>query len=390
MKQTLVLFAFISLLLSSCVKEPEREGSPLAEIITVNQSINTNTTWETNKIYHVTTDINILNSAILTIEPGCIIKFEPATSLIVYQNTNGAIHAIGNKQNKIIFTSSQSRTMPGEWGGIKIFNSIEESIFEHCIIEHAGSSDYSYKNQNSLLFDGAYLSMNNCTIRYSNGNAIRMGSLSKFKSFSNNVILEEINTPLNINANAVSSIGKGNMFDNESQIIVYGDLYEIGDHQWVNTQAAYLVDQYFTVASLTGGPCNLILDAGIQMLCSENINIGNSSSSASLVANGTAQNPIIFRGSGYPVDQSVPGNWNGIIFNNINSNGSLLNHCIITNGGDYWSNISITDMAVVPITISNSVIKNSYSYGIYKTSFAAEPILINNTFENNRNGDKNW
>ena len=47
-------------------------------------------------------------------------------------------------------------------------------------------------------------------------------------------------------------------------------------------------------------------------------------------------------------------------------------------------------MPIGTVTISNSTIKDSYKYGIYKVPNATAPNLNNNTFENNPDGDKNW
>lgn len=391
MKQTLVLFAILSIFLSSCVKEEPPVGPFLPRITVIDDyDITSDTVWEGNNVYVVRENIFISNSATLTIEPGAIIKFESRTGMFVSFGGNSSIQAIGTKEKRIIFTSDESRTTSGEWIGIKHLDLNSESVFEYCTIEYAGQYLDSYDKPSSIEFNGSFLTMNNCTIRYSSGNAVKMGSsFCKFKSFKNNLITEEIHSPLSINANSVSSIGTGNLFDDKSQISVIGSLFQNGDHIWQNTEAAYSIDDNFAVFSKTGGSCNLILTPGVQILCSDNFYIGTSSIPANLIANGTPDNPIIFS-SRLDINESRPGDWNGIIFNKTTPNNSLLNHCIITNGGSSWSNISMSDMADNPVTISNCIIKNSNNYGIYKTSFAATPILSNNTFENNASGDKNW
>ena len=45
--------------------------------------------------------------------------------------SRGAIRALGNANNPILFSSAEE-----SWGGIIIFNTNDESIFEHCDFEN--------------------------------------------------------------------------------------------------------------------------------------------------------------------------------------------------------------------------------------------------------------
>lgn len=88
--------------------------------VTVSSDITSNTTWTKNNIYTLTGGfLYVTNNAVLTIEPGTIIKGNAATLVI----TRGAkIMAEGTVNQPIVFTSSQpagSRN-PGDWGGIII------------------------------------------------------------------------------------------------------------------------------------------------------------------------------------------------------------------------------------------------------------------------------
>ena len=88
--------------------------------ITISSDITSNTTWTSNNIYTLSSGfIYVTNNAILTIEPGTIIKGNQGTLVI----TRGAkLIAEGTQTRPIVFTSSQpagSRN-PGDWGGIII------------------------------------------------------------------------------------------------------------------------------------------------------------------------------------------------------------------------------------------------------------------------------
>ena len=104
----------------------------------VSGSITTNTTWAIGgSPYIVTANIVIYAPAILTIEPGVIVKFQPNTSLSAYYNAT--LNATGTSAAPIIFTSikddsvagdsnndgDQTQPTAGDWGtlGIEGWNS---------------------------------------------------------------------------------------------------------------------------------------------------------------------------------------------------------------------------------------------------------------------------
>jgi Secretion system C-terminal sorting domain/PKD domain len=93
----------------------------LAQSVTVNADITTNTTWTNDNIYLLQGGfIYVTNNATLTIEPGTLIKSD-ASALVI---TRGAkIMASGTSSRPIVFTSSQpaGSRAAGDWGGILIF-----------------------------------------------------------------------------------------------------------------------------------------------------------------------------------------------------------------------------------------------------------------------------
>ncbi len=102
--------------------------------ISVAENIDENTTWETGKIYILEGRITVLDGAILTIQPGVIIKGREgsdanATALMIARG--GKLNAVGTSISPIIFTSVADEIVPGEiespnleptvnglWGGV--------------------------------------------------------------------------------------------------------------------------------------------------------------------------------------------------------------------------------------------------------------------------------
>jgi RHS repeat-associated protein len=79
----------------------------------VSGSITTNTTWTlANSPYVVTSSVTVQSPAVLTIEPGVIVKFAAGTSLTA--TTGATLNADGTSTNPIIFTSIKDDAAGGD------------------------------------------------------------------------------------------------------------------------------------------------------------------------------------------------------------------------------------------------------------------------------------
>lgn len=106
--------------------------------------ISSNTNWTLAGSPYIITGNTILDSGfVLTIAPGVEVKFNTSKSLQI----NGALRAIGNSIDKIIFTSNQTTPAPGDWGYILFSDNSKDydytlftgSVMEHCLVEYAGA-----------------------------------------------------------------------------------------------------------------------------------------------------------------------------------------------------------------------------------------------------------
>ena len=107
MKKALLLLAF--LVTALCAVNAQ---------IVVSGDITTNTTWTKNNTYLLSGFVYVTNGAVLTIEPGTVIKGDKNTkgSLII---TRGAkINASGTSSEPIVFTSNEPTPTYGDWGGV--------------------------------------------------------------------------------------------------------------------------------------------------------------------------------------------------------------------------------------------------------------------------------
>jgi PKD repeat protein len=89
-----------------------------SQTVTVSGDITSNTTWTNNNIYVLTGGfIYVTNNAVLTIEPGTLIKGSGSTLVV----TRGSrIEANGTQSQPIVFTSNQpaGSRAAGDWGGV--------------------------------------------------------------------------------------------------------------------------------------------------------------------------------------------------------------------------------------------------------------------------------
>jgi hypothetical protein len=105
-------------------KAKKDDGSCIAATeettLNITSNITTNTTWETGKVYVLTSRITVVSGVTLTIEPGTIIKGQAgtganATALIIARG--GKIMAEGTAAEPIIFTSVADEIQPGQIDG---------------------------------------------------------------------------------------------------------------------------------------------------------------------------------------------------------------------------------------------------------------------------------
>lgn len=136
-------------------------------------------TWHAGDNPHIVTgDISIYRTfeepytPELVIEPGCVVKFNPGTSIIIggfdyffvdeggfwqAYPMEGSINASGTINNPILFTSNQPNPAPGDWGRIYLSHLNAAGVFHYCQLE--------YGTDGLFCDDGASPSIENSTIR---------------------------------------------------------------------------------------------------------------------------------------------------------------------------------------------------------------------------------
>lgn len=327
----------------------------------------------------------------ITIEAGTVIKFESNDFFNVgYFSTGaGSITAIGTASEPIIFTSSKEVKNKGDWAGLLISTN---SVLRHCVIEYAGS-DYTISGHNRALYvTGTNAIVTNSIIQESSGYGIEMNATAA--TMSNNLIKNCDAYGVMINVKDYQLIDNTNTIENTDGFYVHSGS---GFNQSTTLEKRaypYVMHglSFFNNATLTIEP-----GAEIQVRSGGSLTMGydnvSNSYSGNLIANGTAENPIKF--SLYSKDKEAGnGNWGSIVFGELSTT-SVLNHCILTDGGHVvdGNNNTYSDMGMIHCyktngfpTITNCTLTNSDTYGITLEN-GATITSSDNTFSNNASGD---
>lgn len=101
--------------------DPQSVNYP-ATTTTVNADITSNTTWTTGTVVFLQNKVYVTNNAVLTIQPGVIIRGDKATEGTLIITRGAQIQAQGTSSNPIVFTSNfaAGSRAPGDWGGVII------------------------------------------------------------------------------------------------------------------------------------------------------------------------------------------------------------------------------------------------------------------------------
>ncbi|RYE13508.1 MAG: hypothetical protein EOP51_29660, partial [Sphingobacteriales bacterium] len=147
----------IVILVSSCAKKnddgeiivipPPTDTTIVSNIVEVTTDVTAATTWKADKIYLLKGNIFVTNDAVLTIEPGTIIKGDKASKAALIVTRGAKIEAVGTVEKPIVFTSNQGvgAREEGDWGGIILLGKAHNNGGTSVAIE--GISDATDKGK---------------------------------------------------------------------------------------------------------------------------------------------------------------------------------------------------------------------------------------------------
>jgi len=360
--------------------------------------------------------------ATLTIEPGVEIRSGSVGIDWEYDDARGRIIAQGTAERPIVFTALNPSKASYPWCRICISSSepdIPQSIFEHVIVEYGNYGFYisggSVVIKNSTIRlnsdDGMYINI----IRGYDASIVVIDSIisdnadkgidvyidievqrDDLLSVSGTVFLNNGSYPISIPPDMASGLGPGNTFTgNGTDAIEFRGSGISHDVVWPYQPAPYDVNEYVYISGwdISEEPV-LTIDPGVVVRFNGNygepqFGIGDPSNRGRLVAQGTADSPVIFTLNRDITPQYLD-HWEGIVFYNQPSTENVLEYVRVEYGGlplmfNYPGNITVSDSSIMVqnssfnfseyngvsiignslATIFNSTISDNMRYGIY-------------------------
>ena len=350
-------------------------------------SIRTNTTYpdlfenEDYPDYYALNNIQI--TAGITLEPGVVIE-NSADAGLWFSGNNAFLDARGTAAKNIIFRGMDK--VKGSWRAIHIASNNVNNKLDYVQILHAGSSAISNKKTALILQSNTNTraSITNTKISQSAGYALYIdGNSGNITDFANNNFSDNAAAPIRFGAENMYILDKNSVYQNNGiqaiEIAAAGNTpaefknpgtvrdgglrYHIYSSMILNTEVTFE----------SGVTC--LFDKGMRM---------SVTAQGAIIAN-SVTDPISFEGL-----VKAPGAWHGIEIASPSPLNSM-DGVNIRHGGDIGgrgANIYLFGSSPgSQLSITNSTISDSETWGIFQTSGAVNLTESNNTFINNASGD---
>lgn len=329
LKQGKSLFLLLSLSLpfAACKKDPLKKAITLACTYTTDQRL---TDHNPDGIDYIIECPVSVTAGTFTIEPGVSILVKTGSENGLSIQDNARLIAVG-QANKPITFEGESRTP--SWAGLAISSSQQNRV-EYLSIGEAGQGSFPYYfcDPAALLLTGRG-SIKNVTINRSAGRGISIGGGCienvVLDGFMNNSINNCARYPIYLFAHHLNGVDlsnctfSGNASAYNAVAIGSSDLRP-GQHTISRADIPYLA---LFGLEISGSNNSLSIAPGTTIKFANNTSLF-CNNSAALIANGTAQSPIVLEG-----EVSNPGHWDGVFIATTNTSNSL-RYVTVADGGE--------------------------------------------------------
>jgi parallel beta-helix repeat protein len=347
------------------ISEGNYQGNASNYVKVVSGAVNADAEWpDLGLPYRISDDLLVKKSS-LTLRPGTELHFDANTGMEL--SGGSRLIAVGSNDS-IIFKGMVP--VKGYWNGLT-FNGSSGSELMNCLIAHGGADPMSPAN---VTIDKASPSFLNCGIESgSQYGLIVTGTYSpdKFEGVS---ITSNCGPPISTPAVNVHILGRAQCVSNLDNVIEVtgGDI--LASIFWEFRSIPLKIKNSIKVKGAI-----LHLDANLTLMFESNASV-EIREGGGLIADG-ASGLITFTGS-----NRTPGAWGCIDFGDGCLDAScLLNDCLIEYGGGDQNRPANIYCDNASPTISNCVVANSRSYGVY-LSGNSNPQMSDNLFQNNPDG----
>ncbi len=343
------------------------------------------TVWPAGQVQQITGDVHIPLGSTLTIQQGAVIKFNDNSDIDF--NVDGTLLAQGTVGAPIIFTELRDDTggdtngngtangpSRSNWGALVFRAGSTGSVLNNVEVRYGG-----WRANAAVVVNGGQLTWTNGAVRDADFYGVRITNASP--TLTNISYINSAFAAISMDLNSAPVISGVTMTNNGWNGLWLDSGTLPGNATWNNPDIVYILPDDLTVPqgkTLTLG-AGQIIKTGFRTELFVN---------GTLLANGTTAAPVIFAN---PADDTAGGDTNnngtannasndasgGIVFS-ATSTGSVLDHVEVRNSGfDVGAAIVVNS---APITVTNSVIRNSVSAGMSLNSSTA--VITGNVFQN--------
>lgn len=280
----------------------------------------------------------LVRNQVITINPGVTIQFEGKNAGIEigdeYGYTRGALKMIGTAAKPIVLQGKSA--IAGSWKGLTLNGVNSENQWEHVTVRDAGGGEIptglfirnlydwkiqiSIKNCSFINNLGYGISDNNSSISYSS---------NVFSAFEKNKFKDNTKSGIRLNIAYIGALDKESSYNDNGQnyievIGIRGPQYDV---TLKRLNVPYLMTKDLELIN------KIIIEPGVTLQFAKGGGLSNMyyPETASIIANGTAELPIIFQG----FEPNIKGYWRGIELNNLEP--GVFNYCIIDGAGSLSS-----------------------------------------------------
>lgn len=293
-------------------------------------------------------------------------------------NVNGTLNAVGTKEKRITFKGTED--LRGYWKGIGIASKSTKNVLKFVSIENAGTlrCHITYYDAHAALCArvDSKVEISNTRVRKSKNNGIY--ALGDLTGFANNKFVDN-RQPMRIHSNQLKNLVGNSTYEmNDDEVIAVVPGGTETNATWKRNAIPFLFSATTVVDS------DIKIEAGSEFIFTQNAKLNVSG--GSLNAEGTSDQPIVFRG-----EEDLQGFWSGILIET-KSTQNVWDHVKVTGAGSSgWNRLSSHEPTAILIhqgllNIKNSKIENSGGYGIW----LYDGVLncdANITFKDNKKAD---
>ncbi|MBE2250224.1 MAG: hypothetical protein IAE78_11800 [Myxococcus sp.] len=318
----------------------------------------------------------------LTIAPGAKLVFSSETALLI--DAQQSLQAVGTSEEPIVLTGALP--VRGHWRGLKFTGTSVLSRLDYVTVEYGGATRADTEAAAiKLAADsrGVRASISHTTMRESQGFGLYLTGSAVVPAFASNVMTKNTLGPANVDAEVVGVLDSTSSFtgNDKDEVVVRGSRLSTSA-TWDDVGVPYHLKA--SLASTAGAKWTI--KAGARLIMPPETGITISGAASALIAEGTAEKPIVFTG-----ETQTRGAWEGIALSS-NDTDNLLRHTTVEYAGNTSSNAqaaavtATADSSGVQVKLDHLTVRQSQGFGLKLGGSALVPVFAGNVLTQNALG----